>query len=107
MSEFRSYIGLGVPVIRWEKYEYSCCFQGDQIRRFFAYWAIVYFVQFEKIENYLSFYFPNQKFYVLIFDKNGLGYILAHFFLKLIRSPWLLCTSLKPRGMASLFTIGK
>jgi hypothetical protein len=60
-------------------------FQGDQIRRIFAYWVIVFFGKI--VENYKSS--PNiwvslfqGKSVALSFPKNRLGYILADFFTK-------------------------
>jgi hypothetical protein len=33
-------------------------------------------------------HFFHGKRYIIIFDKNGLGYVLGHLFAKLIWSPW-------------------
>jgi hypothetical protein len=66
--------------------------QGDQIRKTFASWAIVYFGQF--FENDINSpkikaTYYNGKCYILISTKIGLGYILGGFFHKLARSPCL------------------
>jgi hypothetical protein len=50
--------------------------QGDQIRRIFAYWAIVYFGHFfEKYRRSPNFFHGQRR--VLILTKNVLGYILG------------------------------
>jgi hypothetical protein len=58
--------------------------QGDQLARFFAYWAIDYFGQFitklQKEPKFLSWLLSMVKIYVLILWKNGLGNSLGNFF---------------------------
>jgi hypothetical protein len=55
--------------------------QGDQIRRIFAYWQIVFFGQF--LEDYRSSnknagnFFPRKNVRINV-DKNGLGCILGY-----------------------------
>jgi hypothetical protein len=69
LSHFSSMLLL-VPILRFRWF----LIQGGQIRRIFAYWAIVYFERF--IKNSRS----SSKFWTTFFNgKNGLGYILGHF----------------------------
>jgi hypothetical protein len=67
--------------------------QGDQIRRTFAQWTIVYFRLFYKDyrcgPKVCATFFPNLDYICINFDKNRLGYVLGDFFHKLI---WSLCS---------------
>jgi hypothetical protein len=66
------------------------CDQGDQIGRYFAHWAFVYFGQFFKncisSPNLLLLFLP-EKVIRLFKAPNGLGYILGDFLKRRIRSP--------------------
>jgi hypothetical protein len=58
--------------------------QGDQIGRFFAYWAIAFFGQFFEItkvaQNFGLLRYFHSSGCVLVLTKNGLGHILGYFF---------------------------
>jgi hypothetical protein len=69
----------------------SACSQGDQVGPLFTYWVIIYFGQFFKLQNELTFLgiFYTGESYVLILTKKWVGLEFGWFFHKLIWSPWL------------------
>jgi hypothetical protein len=60
------------------------CWQGDQIGRIFARWAIVFFGQifknYRKSLNSWPAYFQGKSYVYINFAKNWLGYILGNIF---------------------------
>jgi hypothetical protein len=58
------------------------CHQSDQIGRIFAFWVIVYFRRFFKLQISRNFWvtFFNSKNYAITLSQHGLAKILGRFF---------------------------